>query len=108
MYSLSFGSLLVDILRHTINFCNWCLGIESKQSKDALNKDDDNRVVQKMGCGALVCHKSLVGNDVPKLGDSQNVNATLFQNRDFHLVPKHENVILPQNWKSQGIVNCRF
>ena len=33
-----------------------------------------------------------MGNDVPELGDSQNVNVTLFQNRDFHLVPKHENV----------------
>ena len=51
MYSLSFGLLLVDILRHAINFCNWCLGMESIQSKDALNKDDDNRVVQKMGRG---------------------------------------------------------
>ena len=33
-----------------------------------------------------------MGNDIPESGDSQNVNATLFQNRDFHLVPKHENV----------------
>ena len=34
-------------------FCNWCLGTESIQSKDALNKDDDNQVVQRMGRGAL-------------------------------------------------------
>ena len=61
---LSFGSSLADILRHAINVCNWCLGIESIQSKGALNRGDDNRVVQKMGhVGITVCHESLISQN---------------------------------------------
>ena len=55
--------------------------------------------------GALQLHYE--GNGVPKSGDSQNVNATLFQNRDFHLVSEPENIILSQNWKSL-FPECHF